>query len=108
MGFTRASILWAQDQVSAFFRVTMGVPLVVALVIAPISLHHGPPSRAVGSATLGLSPCHTTFSMVVSRAGMTARPPAFPGAAAILLLAPHACGRRFTEGMLHWVLGTGV
>ena len=91
-----------------FFQGNNGGAIIVALVIAPISLHHGPPSRAVGSATLGLSPCHTTFSMVVSRAGMTARPPAFPGAAAILLLAPHAYGRRFTEGMLHWVLGTGM
>ena len=57
-----------------------------------------PASRAAGSATLDLSPCHTIFSMVVFRAAMTARQPAFPVAAAILLLAPRAYGRRLHGG----------
>ena len=37
MAFSRALILLAQDQVSAFFKVTMAAPSIVALVVAPIS-----------------------------------------------------------------------
>src|SRR6266481_3160426 len=81
---TRVLTPWVPGQVSAFFKVTTEGRLAVALVTAPISLRHGPASQAAGSATLGLSPCHTTFSTVVFRAAMTARQPAFPAAAAIL------------------------
>ena len=82
-GSTRVLTPWVLGQVSAFFKVTTEAPLAVALVTAPISLRHGRASRAGGSATRGLSWCHTTFSTAVFRAVMTARQPAFPAGAAI-------------------------
>ena len=49
-----------------------------------------------------------TFSMAVFPGAMTARQPAFPAVAAISLLGAHGYGRRFTVGMLHWVVQIGT
>ena len=64
--------------------------------------------RRLESATRNRSFCHTIFSMAAFQEVMTARQPVFPAAAAILLLAPHECGRQLRRKRFFEFSETGM
>ena len=67
-----------------------------------------PASRAAGSATLRsfIMPYDLFHGGIPG--GDDCPPAGVPGGCGHLVVGTTACGRRFTVGMLHWVLETGM